>query len=104
MYIVPCAAMVMELFLYCYYGNKLTTKSFELLDSVYQSTWYEYPIRYQRYVQLMMVRMQRPMVLTGYDVVLCNLPTFTTVRGGAITISELKTKRISFRFFAPSPR
>lgn len=79
MYIVPCMAVVLELFLFCYYGNKLSTKSFELLDTLYQSMWYEYPIKYQRYVIVMMVRMQRPLVLTGYNVVLCTLPTFTAV-------------------------
>lgn len=54
-------------------------QSFEVLDAVYLSGWYEYPVRYQRYVGLIMARMQRPIVLTGYDMVYCNLPTFTMV-------------------------
>lgn len=54
-------------------------QAFELLTSIYDSNWYEYPIECQQYVGIMMVRMQQPIVLTGYEVVRCNLPTFIAV-------------------------
>lgn len=101
MYIVPCLAVVWELFLFCYYGSKLSAKSFELLDALYESMWYEYPIEYQRYVMVMMMRMQRPLVLTGYDVVLCTLPTFTTVHLQFDSLGVICLQFEYFRYCAP---
>lgn len=56
-------------------------QSLECVDNMWLSTrWYNYPLPLQRYVQLIMLRMQSPVVLSGFGFVDCTLDTFVAVR------------------------
>lgn len=80
MYIVPAICVLLELFIYCYYGNLLMTKSLDCAVEIWQSiAWYTYPVRIQKMYLLTMFRLQSPIVLSGYGFVDCTLDTFVAV-------------------------
>lgn len=94
----PCVTSILQFFMYCFYGNRLFIKvkyirkefeafqqfasliqGLQVVDSAYQSYWYELPQEYQMLLKLLMARMQQPILLNGFGVVFCNLETFVKV-------------------------
>lgn len=67
------------LFILCYLG-KIATDSFSNIpDEVYEVNWYKLPVELQKYFILMIANMQQPQYYHGFDVLVLNLETFTTV-------------------------
>lgn len=78
--IVALLIFVLNLFIYCYFGE-LATGSFEKMsDSLDDIDWYELPIELQRYFILMKANMQKPLHYHGFGVANLSLNTFITVR------------------------
>lgn len=72
---------VTYLFLYCYFG-KVSAGSFEkMADCVYDMNWQKLPVRWQRYIILMIESMQKPLYYYGFKMIKLELNTFIKVRG-----------------------
>lgn len=71
--------IIQMLFSFCYLGSQLTSKAFEINDSIYGSDWYNYPSKIQMYTILIMKRSQKPFIMTGYALVTCSLEKFKDV-------------------------
>lgn len=67
------------LFLYCFFGNKLTDDLLSMNDLVYESEWYHYPVQTQRYLILIMARAQQPFYISAYNVMPCTLENYGKV-------------------------
>lgn len=96
-FIGPTVVILCQLFLYCYYGQRVTDQvgtfnrlncylntltifqSNQLAESVYQLKWYNYPIQLQRYLQLIMLRSQNSSYFSGFGFVYCSLESFADV-------------------------
>lgn len=66
-------------YVYCYYSENITTTSLKIGDVVYDSLWYEMPIKEQRAIILMIQRSQKEFRLSGLGLVDCSLATFLSV-------------------------
>lgn len=75
---------ISNIFVYCYFGQKVTTKFGQIANEAYASQWYNYPLNEQKALMLMMIRAQRPFYFTGYFISSCSLPTFKAVRAESI--------------------
>lgn len=76
------AAMIVgisNLFVYCYFGQKVTTKFATVADECYDVQWYAYPLEAQMRVKMMVMRSQRPFSFRGYFISSCSLATFQSV-------------------------
>ncbi|KAJ6636171.1 Odorant receptor 45b, partial [Pseudolycoriella hygida] len=78
-FIGPTVVILCQLFLYCYYGQRITDQACRLSDSVYQLKWYNYPTKFQKYFQLIMLRSQNSFFFSGMGFVYCSLESFTDV-------------------------
>lgn len=67
------------MFAFCYLGNQLTTKAFEINDSIYDCDWYNYPPTIQLLTILIMKRSQKSFIMTGHFLVACSLQSFKDV-------------------------
>lgn len=67
------------LFIYCYYGKIATDSYGGIADALYQANWQDLPIEYQKYFIIMIANAQRPLYYHGFNVVVLDLGTFTTV-------------------------
>lgn len=72
-------AFIFMMFIFCYFGNVVTTKSAAVADKAYQTMWYKYPVRMQPHIILIMMQSQKPFYLKGYELMLCSLQNFTWV-------------------------
>lgn len=48
-------------------------------ESIYQLHWYNFPMKYQKHFQLIMLRGQNPNYLSGFGFVKCSLESFADV-------------------------
>lgn len=63
----------------CYYAQSVTTKSYEIADLFYNTSWYELSIEQQKMIGLTIQLGQKPVYLKGYDIFICCMETFLTV-------------------------
>lgn len=73
------SVMIFMMFVFCYFGDVVTTKSAAVADKAYQTMWYMYPVRMQPYIILIMLQSQKPFFLKGFDLISCSLENFTWV-------------------------
>lgn len=85
-------------YVYCYFSENITTKSFEIGDIVYNSLWYEMSTKEKKAIVLMIQRSQKEFRLTGLGLVDCSLGQFLSVTIGFLHIRFL-TKTNNFQLF-----
>lgn len=72
--------MVLQLvFTFCYFGDRLTTKALEVNDAIYDVPWWNFPLDKQKLIQPIMMRAQKPFILTGYSLTSLSLESFKEV-------------------------
>ncbi|KAJ3656607.1 hypothetical protein Zmor_015672 [Zophobas morio] len=71
--------MLAEIFLFCVYGTTLYEENNTLIQAVYMGKWYEYDLKSQRALIILMERSRRPMIVTAGKILDLSLETFTTI-------------------------
>lgn len=61
---------------FCYFGNFATDRFSEIGDTAYDLKWYNYPLKIQKYMVLIIARSQEPTYFTGLGVCHCSLEFF----------------------------
>ncbi|KAL0850684.1 hypothetical protein ABMA28_006629 [Loxostege sticticalis] len=74
-----------ELFLYCYYGNEVTTESDRMMESIYAMEWLHAPVRFKKSLVLMMERAKRPLRPAAGLIIPLSLNTFVTILRSSYT-------------------
>lgn len=72
-------AMVCQLYLPCYYGNRITARSEDLAVALYDSNWYEWKLQDQKAMIVMLARFQRPIIVKAFGIMNFNLEVFSNV-------------------------
>lgn len=68
-----------NLFLFCFFGT-LGTESFErMADYLYESNWFEMPIRLQKNIIMMIQNAQKPIYYHGFGMAILQMGTFSNV-------------------------
>ncbi|XP_075979368.1 odorant receptor 4-like [Anticarsia gemmatalis] len=71
--------ILMELFLFCYFGNEVTVESDRVGESIYSMEWRRAPLRFQRALLVVTERAKRPLRPTAGLIIPLTLDTFVTV-------------------------
>ncbi|KAJ3656609.1 hypothetical protein Zmor_015673 [Zophobas morio] len=71
--------MLSEIFLYSFFGTTLYEENQTLIQAVYTGKWYEYDLKSQRALIILMERSRRPMIVTAGKILDLSLETFTTI-------------------------
>lgn len=72
-------AMICQLYLPCYYGNRITSRSEDLAVALYDSNWYEWDLQDRKAVIFMLARFQRPLIVKAFGIKNFNLEVFSNV-------------------------
>lgn len=70
---------LMELLIYCYFGNAVTAEGERVADAAYAAPWYRCAPRLRRRLLLVQMRAQQPDFFEGFKVVVCTLESYTSV-------------------------
>lgn len=84
--ILAFVSLLLTLAIYFYLGQRFHSNLIDLSDAIYDTEWQQYPRSIQRFVQLMMMRSQRPFYLSAYGLLELNLENFVGVSEGDIVI------------------
>lgn len=66
-------------FIYCFMGTFTTDQFLLYADISYESSWYKFPVKLQRYYVLILADSQRPRSFDGWGLIELTLVTFTKV-------------------------
>lgn len=79
---VPCVMIywsVVEIFLFCEFGERLTKRFDEIDDEIFDWDWYAFPIEIQKMLPIIMIGTQKQVRLEGFANIQCTRQTFKNV-------------------------
>lgn len=71
---IVCSLVLLSVF--CYYANLAIDRVLSIGDTVYALNWFNYPVRMQKYLILMIARSQERIEFTGLGLIKCSLEAF----------------------------
>lgn len=77
--VMYAVVMTLQIYMFCHYANKLTTESAALLNSLYNSNWFEMSLYNRRLILLYMQYLQHPVIVRASIFFYVGLPTFSKV-------------------------
>lgn len=86
----PIAAIffiTQSLFILCYFGQRLSSGLLLQSVSIYNSMWYRFPLKVQRYLPMMFMRAQQTFAISGYEIFQLNLYFFVRVNDSRLSLS-----------------
>ncbi|XP_073834484.1 odorant receptor 94a-like isoform X2 [Musca autumnalis] len=81
--------MTLQIFLPCYYANKLTVESSSLMDSAYNSNWMDMQLSDRRLLLQYMQYLNKPVILRASRFFYIGLPVFTKTMNNAYSFFAL---------------
>ncbi|KAF2904111.1 hypothetical protein ILUMI_02064 [Ignelater luminosus] len=78
-------AIVIQLFMYCWYGNEIIAKSLQIRDACYMAKWYAFDKKTCKYLFIIMERSKRPLRITTMKIYALSLTAFATVSTFSLT-------------------
>ncbi|XP_076648521.1 odorant receptor 46a-like isoform X2 [Halictus rubicundus] len=71
--------IMIQIFIYCWYGNELKLKSLEISDVVHNMNWIQFDNIERRMILMMMRRASEPIELTSIHIATLNLDSYVTI-------------------------
>ncbi|XP_075969783.1 odorant receptor 46a-like [Anticarsia gemmatalis] len=81
--------MILQIMVPCWFGSKLIEKSSQISFSVYDCDWTVRCRRFNSNLRLLVERAKRPLTITGGQMFLLSLKTFTTIMNSAYSFFTL---------------
>ncbi|XP_076179883.1 uncharacterized protein LOC143153021 [Ptiloglossa arizonensis] len=72
-------AMLMQVYLYCWFGNEVTLKSKSVSDAIYEMDWTTLPVNVMKDLLIIMMRSKRPIVMSSGHIVTLSTDSFVTI-------------------------
>lgn len=73
---------ILWIYFHCLLGKYVTDRFDRLPNHLFQSRWYDLPIRMQKYFILLLADAQNPLIFYGLGIYALDLETFTSVSRG----------------------
>ncbi|XP_044268954.1 odorant receptor Or1-like [Tribolium madens] len=71
--------IIMQILLYCWFGNEVETRSSNVLSAIYESSWFEASQNTKKNLLIFSIRCQRPIKVTALKLFALSLRTFITI-------------------------
>lgn len=68
---VICALIWCSLF--CYFANMASDRLFSISYGAFSANWYDYPVKWQKFIALMILHSQQPAYFNGLNFINCTL-------------------------------
>ncbi|XP_044760908.1 odorant receptor 2a-like [Coccinella septempunctata] len=73
------ACVLLEVFLYCFYGNSIMVQSDAITNAIYQCGWEDGSLQFKKDVNRFMIRTQKPYCMYAGNFFLMSLPNFILI-------------------------
>ncbi|XP_076679569.1 uncharacterized protein LOC143374904 [Andrena cerasifolii] len=88
-----------QIFYYCWFGNEVKLKSFEVPDMIFSSNWISLTTNTKRILLMIMRRATIPVEITSGNIVPMNLEAFKTIVGGRMHKLSLSFALLTYSGF-----
>lgn len=78
-FILASELLMLQLLLYCYVGEELSSNICKLSLATYESSWYSLPIKFSQDMFFILMIAEVPFTLTAGKMLSINLKTFTSI-------------------------
>ncbi|XP_033220929.1 odorant receptor 9a-like [Belonocnema kinseyi] len=89
--IVVLITALVQIFVYCFYGEKLMEQSISIAEEVYQMDWVETTMKTKKNLTSIMIRAGKPIKLTGLSIIIMTIDTFVKIVKTAYSAYNLLT-------------
>ncbi|XP_051169009.1 odorant receptor 4-like isoform X2 [Leptopilina boulardi] len=89
MMITALCSYTFQIFIYCFYGDKVTEKSLDIGMSVYFVNWDEFTINMKKSLVTIMMQTTRPIKLTAASIIVMSIETFVKIIKSAYSAFNL---------------
>ncbi|XP_018365430.1 PREDICTED: odorant receptor 22c-like [Trachymyrmex cornetzi] len=90
--ILYTGCMLTQIFIYCWFGNKVKLKSLQLVDSIFQMEWPVVDNSIQKSLLIIMKRAMIPIEMSTLYVLTMNLDSFVTLLKTSYSVYNLLTQ------------
>ncbi|XP_051167812.1 odorant receptor 46a-like, partial [Leptopilina boulardi] len=87
--VTSVSSVIMQIFLYCFYGQRISEKSTAVADAVYLTNWIALTNRTKKDLILMMIRATKPIQLSGSSAIVMSIKTFVKIIKSAYSAYNL---------------
>lgn len=67
------------MFTFCFCGNLISNNNEKVCHEISHTCWYKYPVKYQHFVEFIILHSQQQFYLTGFKITHCSYHTFKKV-------------------------
>lgn len=78
----PMVIAITQCFLYCWFGDEVTSSFANIGDSAFMADWLHYPVRLHQGIQMMIQSSQKPVHMRGFSTIYCTRDVFKKVSDG----------------------
>lgn len=71
--------MMFQIFLICYFGDRITESSSNLAFGIYDSDWLRWSIKNKKTMMFMLARFQKPIIFKAFKLYAFDLVSFSSV-------------------------
>ncbi|KAL0119576.1 hypothetical protein PUN28_007789 [Cardiocondyla obscurior] len=71
--------MLMQIFLYCWYGNEVTLKSTEIGSAIYEMDWSVLPADLMKTLLMIITRSKKPIKITSGNIITLSNESFMKI-------------------------
>ncbi|XP_043464755.1 odorant receptor 43a-like isoform X2 [Leptopilina heterotoma] len=83
--IASVGSYILQIFIYCFYGDKMTEKSSEIGSAIYTLDWEALTVNTQKSLIIIMIRSTKPIKLTASSIIIMSIETFMKIMKSAYT-------------------
>lgn len=84
-------------YVYGDFATKVTSQIQAIGDEMYDKNWNSYPLEFQRFVQLIIIRSQRPLYFHGFGIINCDMVRILKVK--FLQINSKSNRNLKFLSF-----
>lgn len=83
---------MLQVFLPCYYGNKISLASEKISSTLFHSNWIDHDAKYKSSVKIFLENSKQPIKISALGVLNIDYETFTTICNAAYSLYALFKK------------
>ncbi|XP_036141685.1 odorant receptor coreceptor [Monomorium pharaonis] len=78
-------AIIIEVFVICFAGEYLSSKSKSVADAIYETLWYDMPSHQSKIIVFIIMRSQKRLTITAEKVMDMSFETFTSIMKASVS-------------------
>ncbi|XP_044270070.1 odorant receptor Or2-like [Tribolium madens] len=72
-------SIISQIFIYCWFGNEVQTKSDKISQAIFESGWTDFPLKTKKDLVFLLMRTREPIKVSAFNLFSLSLDTFMRI-------------------------